>query len=301
MDARHSTLCLLAPGQLSRLLRWMEQLPASPHLRPMDLADAWRAAGPRWERLSREEAGRADEPVVRPLPPEVQAHVEAVIATPAVQRTFDAVPVAFGMVPLAQLMASQYSLTGATVDALSAGAPPDPAALAALCLPLQGGDADAGLRLVHRGPREMVFVSDTHDTRMLDTRCFMGAERPELPVRGHPEAMVGLFLGQSTNLVNVLLHRRRLLVNNGHHRLHALLAAGVSHVPALIQVCGSREEFDEVAPRAARDAYHPYFESPRPPLLADFADPALTLAVRTPPMRRELKVTFEWESKMVAI
>jgi len=205
------------------------------------------------------------------------------------------------MVPLAQLMVSQYSLTGATVEALTAGPPPAPEALAALCLPLQGGEAGAGLRLVQRGPREMVFVSDTHDARMLDARCFMGDERPDLPVRGHPEAMVGLFLGLSTNLVNVVLHRRRLMVNNGHHRLHALLAAGVTHVPALIQVCASREEFDEIAPRAARDHYQPFFESPRPPLLADFADPALTLALRTPPMRRELKITFEWESKMVAI
>ncbi|MBN8488647.1 MAG: hypothetical protein J0M20_13115 [Burkholderiales bacterium] len=301
LDARHSTLCLLAPGQLSRLLRWLEQLPGRPPLTPMALADAWRAAIPRWDRLSKDEAGRADEPVVLPLPPAVQTHVNEVIACPAVQRTFDAVPVAFGLVPLDQLVVSQYSLTGATVEGLASAGPPDAEALGPLCLPLQGGDAGAGLRLVHCGPREMVFASDTHDMRMLDTRCFEGAELPALPVRGHPAAMVGLFVGLSTNLVNVLLHRRRLIVNNGHHRLHALRAAGVTHAPAMIQVCGSREEFDEVAPRAAREHYHPFFESPRPPLLADFADPALTLAVATPAMRRELKVSFEWESRMVVV
>jgi hypothetical protein len=300
LDTRQSTLCLLAPGQLSRLLRWLEQLPGSPGLSSIELADAWRAAGPHWDRLARQEAGRADEPVVLPLPPTIQTHVDAVIASPAVQRTFDAVPVAFGMVPLDQLVVSQYSLTGATVDGLAPSAPAQEA-LGPLCLPLQGGDAGSGLKLVHRGPREMVFASDTHDMRMLDTRCFEGDELPALPVRGHPEAMVGLFLGLSTNLVNVLLHRRRLIINNGHHRLHALRAAGVTHVPALIQVCGSREEFEEVAPRAARDHYHPIFEAPRPPLLADFAHPALTLAVRTPPMRRELKVSFEWESRMVVV
>lgn len=301
VDTCNSTLCMLAPGQLSRLLRWLEQLPGSPPLRPMELADAWRAAGPRWEQLSQDEAGRADGPVVLPLPPAVQAHVDAVIASPAVQRTFDAVPVAFGLVPLDQLMVSQYALTGATVEGLAAASAPDADALGPLCLPLQGGEAGSGLRLVHRGPREMVFASDTHDMRMLDTRCFEGTELPALPVRGHPEAMVGLFVGLSTNLVNVLLHRRRLIVNNGHHRLHALRAAGVTHAPALIQVCASREEFDEVAPRAAREHYQPFFESPRPPLLADFADPALTLAVATPPMRRELKVSFEWESRMVVV
>jgi hypothetical protein len=301
LESSQSTLCMLAPGQLSRLLRWMEQLPGTPALRPMEMADAWRAAGPRWERLAKDEAGRADEPVVLPMPTAAQAHVNALIASTAVQRTFDVVPVAFGMVPLDQLMVSQYTLTGATVDALSTDTAPPADTLAPLCLPLQGGEAGAGMRLVHRGPREMVFVSDTHDMRMLESRCFEGAELPELPVRGHPEAMVGLFVGLSTNLVNVLLHRRRLIVNNGHHRLHALRAAGVTHAPALIQVCGSREEFDEVAPRAAREHYHPFFESPRPPMLVDFADPALTLALRTPPMRRELKVSFEWESKMVAI
>lgn len=293
-------MCLLAPGRLSHLLRWLELLPGSPGLNASELAEAWRATGPRWERLARDEAGRADEPVVRPLPSATQDHVNALIASPAVQRTFDTVPVAFGLVPLDQLVVSQYLLTGATVDALAPAAPSEEA-LARLCLPLQGGDAGSDLKLVHRGPREMVFASDTHDMRMLDTRCFEGAELPELPVRGHPEAMVGLFVGLSTNLINVLLHRRRLIVNNGHHRLHALRMAGVTHVPALIQVCGSREEFEEVAPRAARDHYHPFFEAPRPPLLSDFADPALTLAVPTPPMRRELKVTFEWESRMVAV
>lgn len=295
------TLCLLAPGQLSRLLRFLEQVPGDPGMSAGALVDAWRAAGEVWAGLQRDEAWRPDHAEVLPLPDAAQAHLEALVATPAVQRTFDTVPVAFGLVPLAQLLVSQYTMAGATVESLRQQAPAeDLGALLQLCLPLQGGDAAPAVRLVHKGSRELVFVSDTHDMRLLEARAFEGDALPALPVRGHAAAMAGLFVGISANLVNVLLHRDRLVINNGHHRLHSLLAAGCSHVPALIQVCASREEFDEVAPRAISEQYSAVFESPRPPLLTDYAHPALTLMLSTPPMQRELRLRYEWDSRMVA-
>lgn len=301
LDAAASTLCLLAPGQLSLLLRFLEQLPGDPGLSAEALVDAWRAADRHWHALSEREAGVADAPQVLPLPPEAQAHLQALVASSAVQRTFDTVPVAFGLVPVEQLLVSQYTLAGRTVAALGQPSAPQGQDLLALCLPLDGGGADPGVRLVHRGPRELVFVSDTHDMRLIEARAFQGAELPALPVRGHAAAMAGLFVGVSTNLVNVINHRGRLLLNNGHHRVHALRAQGLSHVPALIQVCGSREELEEVAPRSVREHYRLHYESPRPPLLRDWDQPALTLGLRTPPMRRELRLRYEWESRMVAI
>lgn len=295
------TLCLLAPGQLSRLLRFLEQVPGDPGLNAGQLVDAWRAAGDVWAALQRDEPWRPDHAEVLPLPAAAQPHLAALAAMPAVQRTFDTVPVAFGLVPLAQLLVSQYTMAGATVGSLQQQPPPqDLGELLQLCLPLQGGDAAPPVRLVHKGARELVFVSDTHDMRLLEARAFEGQDLPVLPVRGHAAAMAGLFVGISANLVNVLLHRDRLVINNGHHRLHSLLAAGCSHVPALIQVCASREELEEVAPRAISEQYKPIFESARPPLLTDYANPALTLVLDTPPMQRELRLRYEWDSRMVA-
>ena len=55
------------------------------------------------------------------------------------QRTFDTVPVAFGLVPLDALIMSQYSMTQAVVDRIAAAhpAPISPKRLAELCLPLK--------------------------------------------------------------------------------------------------------------------------------------------------------------------
>ena len=293
-------ICLLAPGHLSALLRFRESLPGDPGIDPEGLADAWRAAAKVYQRLEVDEAGAADHPDIGRMPAELDDHVGRLIDSAAVQHTFDTVPVSFGMVPLDKLIISQFSVADAIVSDLGRldATALTPAALAELCLPLQTRAPD--LRLVYQNPREWVFVSDAHDMRLLGTRIIDPRKVSGLDARGHVQSIAGLCVGFSVNLVNAILFRDRLVLNNGHHRVHALRQRGVTHVPCLMQVCGTKDEMYEASSDNIRSHADLYFDSPRPPLLRDFDNPALVRRLRSPARRRELRLKVTVESHLVA-
>lgn len=293
---------LLAPGQLSHLLGVRARVVGDPGLSIDALADAWRAAGPIWQALFKREAGAADQARTLPLPPETRAHIEALVACPGVRRTFEVVPVGFALAPIDALVSSQLTLTHSTLAALApAGrALPSLQEQLALCLPLAPDAGPQALRVVHQSAQEIVLVADSHDVRLLGTQALEGAALGTVDVRGHLQVVAGALLGQSVNLVNVISHQGRLVLNNGHHRVEALRRLGARHVPCLVQVCPSREEVMEVASREVRENYGLYFETPRPPLLRDFAVPGLSCTLRTPRMRREIRVSISVDSRMVA-
>ena len=107
-------------------------------------------------------------------------------------------------------------------------------------------------------------------------------------------------MGASCNLIDVVRWGDRLVLNNGHHRAHALRAQGLTHVPALIQVCGTSDELALAASAEIVDNSDLYFELPRPPLLRDFDNPALTHNLTTPRLQRQLRLSFKVESRLVA-
>lgn len=295
-------LCLLGPTELDNALRFVAQLPGNgPRPDPGAVADAWRAAARIWSDLAQREAGCADEPGIRPLPAALRDWGERLAAVEAVRQTFDTVPVALGLVELDRLVISQYSLTRAVVERIRATLPrrPGPRRLAALCLPCEPGQAD--FRLAYRSEREYVFVSDTHDMRLLDTRVLGAAELCAAAVQGHVQAQVCASIGFSANLVNAVRYRGRVVLNNGHHRAHALRAMGITHIPCLIQACGSEQELRQAATREIVDNSALYFEAPRPPLLRDFDHPGLTLAVQAPRLRRQVRVSIHVDSRLVAV
>ncbi len=293
--------CLMGPRQLSSHLRYVEELAlAGKASDPSAVAQSWRDAREVYRQLEVAEAGAADDPGVKPLPKTLSAHQARLLASPALVHTFNTVPVAFGMVELDKLVVSQYTLTRAIVERLrfSFDARPTPRQLAELCLPL--GPGAAGFRLAYRDEREFVFVSDSHDMRFLAASVLRGADLAKLVVQGHAQAALALSLGFSANVLNVVRLGKRLVLNNGHHRAYALRAMGVTHVPCVIQVCGSRAELAEAASSEICDNSDLYFESPRPPLLRDFDRPELVHTVRTPRLRRQVRISFKVDSQLVA-
>jgi hypothetical protein len=288
---------LLAPGQLSPLLRRLEAIPGDAGITPEGLADAWRAAARAYQHLEATQAGAADGPEILRMPAELGAHVDALVASPAVQRTFETVPVSFGMVPLDQLVASQFVINDTALVHVDDQVLDMPA-LAALCLPLRPHAPD--LQLVRQNANEFTFTSNSHDMRLLDVRSFDPALLQGLETRGHVQTVAGLFVGFSANLVTVVRYRNRLVVNNGHHRVQALLRRGLKHAPCLIQVCGSEEEMREASSAEVRDNADLLFNAPRPPLMRDYQAPDLICRLWGPPRRRELHLKIHVESRLVA-
>ena len=81
-----------------------------------ELADRWRDAAEVFKKLQVSEAGAADKPDIKPLPPQLQAHTEQLVKLEHFQKTFSAVPVAFGMVELDKLIVCQQHIMCTSID-----------------------------------------------------------------------------------------------------------------------------------------------------------------------------------------
>ncbi len=265
---------------------------------PMDLSEAWREAADIYQAVAIAEAYPEELPGVFPLPDGMKAHCEAFLGTPHVQREFDQVPVAFGMVPLAHLIVALPRINMTTVaahgQAIGAGTITD-LALAQLCLPLQA--PSHALQLLEQRGDSATFASDNHDARLLQARALEGV----VPIgRGHVAQTLALEIGFPGNVLTVVRYQNRLILNNGYHRALALLKRGVTHVPAVIQVC---RHWDHVGLVGGADLYNnkaAYIACERPPLLRDFLDRRLCVSFAVPRLRRYLRIRYEIETGYLA-
>lgn len=293
---------LLGPQHLQELLDQVAELGTrSPRTTRSALSDRWRAATQEYERLATREAGAADLPGVLPLPKAMGRHLAQLVELPGVRRTFDTVPVAFGLVELDKLVVSQYSMTQAVVDRIVAAhpLPLGPKRLAELCLPLKA--PPASFRLAGQSAQEFTFVADAHDMRFLDAQVLSPADVRLGEVMGHPQAVVALSVGFSANLLNAVRYNGRIALNNGHHRALALRQMGFTHVPCLVQPCVSADDLAQAATSEICENIDLYFHAPRPPLLRDFDNPRLTLTVRAPRLRRVVTIKVEVQRRLLAL
>ncbi|MFP8781111.1 hypothetical protein [Hydrogenophaga sp. RWCD_12] len=265
------------------------------------LSDRWRSASREYQRMAVSEAGAADRADIRPLPKAMNRHLAQLVELPGVRRTFDTVPVAFGLVELDKLVVSQHSMTQAVVERIITNhpLPLSPKALAELCLPLK--PPAASFRLASRSGREFTFVADAHDMRFLDAQVLDPVDVRQAEVMGHPQAVVALSVGFSANLLNGVRYNGRVAINNGHHRALALRKMGFTHAPCLIQPCASEDDLGQAATRELCDNVDLYFHAPRPPLLRDFDNPKLTLSVQAPRMRRVLTLRIDVQRQLMAL
>jgi hypothetical protein len=293
---------LLGPQHLQELLDQVASLGVTDGAFSREaLAQRWRQAATVYERLATREAGAADAAGVLPLPKAVARHIARLVELPGVRRTFDTVPVAFGMVELDKLVISQYSMTQAVVDRIIENhpLPLSPQRLVGLCLPLK--PPAANFRLAGQSGREFTFVADAHDMRFLDAQVLDPVDVRQADVMGHPQAVIALSVGFSANLLNGVRYNGRIAINNGHHRALALRQMGFTHVPCLIQPCTSVDDLGQAATREICDNIDLYFHAPRPPLLRDFDNPKLTLSVKAPRLQRVVTLKVDVQRRLMAL
>lgn len=265
-----------------------------------DVADQWRVAAEHFEGLQTSQAGVANKPQILPVSSSTQAQISKLIALPSFAATFSNVPIAFGMVPLAQLVCAQFDITVSTLEALkqSLSDKPRPLQLAKLCLPLE--PSHGGCVLGKESDGDYVFHSNSHDLRFLGAQIVPVASITGYQPNGHAQAAIVLGVGFSTNVLNVLRYSDRLVLNNGYHRALALLASGITHAPAVVQVCSHWEDVGLCGMREIFDNGTVYFTKARPPLLRDYLDPQLTSTWPLRPVRRQLSIKISHESADIA-
>lgn len=296
-----SELHLMGATRLGEFLQFVRQRAVSGRERDeCEVADLWRTAAKHYQLLQSSQADAAQTPKVLPIPAAMQGHIQRLTALNSFSTTFSTVPIAFGMVPLAQLVCSQFDLTTSTLEALKKRIPKKmtPSQLVDLCLPLAPAHGECVLGREVNG--EYVFHSDSHDLRSFAARLVPVSDIAGYHPRGHAQAAIVLGVGFSTNVLNVVRFADRLVLNNGYHRVVALLAQGYTHAPCVIQVCSHGDELGQCAMREINQNYSLYFTQARPPLVRDYLEPSLTSQWAVNPVRRQITIKFSSETRDIA-
>jgi hypothetical protein len=260
----------------------------------MELAESWRDAADIYETLQASEPYPSEPPTAFPLPSSMREHADALLAMPQIQREFDRVPVALGMVPLAHLICAQQRIDLHTVQrgGSDAAIPSDEAMIAA-CLPLEAPPYQFQIAQQEEG--SVTFAADNHDIRLF-TPQILASSAVDGKWPGYVQQALALPVGFSANVLNVIRFQNRLVLNNGYHRAFSLYRRGVTHVPAIIQVC---RQWEDVGLVGSSEIFHNgsvYFDRKRPPLIRDFCDRRLTISLAVPISRKFVRIKYEVET-----
>ena len=265
-----------------------------------EVAQLWRESAAYFETLQNTQSAAIQKPIVLPLAKSVQKHIDQLTQLGSFKSTFSSVPIAFGLVPLHQLVCSQFDITVSTLSALkkSITVKASPISLAKLCLPLAPA-LDACV-LGRETSAEYIFHSDSHDLRYLGAQIVDAADIKNYHPKGHATAAIVLGVGFSTNVLNVIRYADRLVLNNGYHRALALLALGYTHAPCVIQVCTHWGDVEMSAMSEVSENAPLYFTKARPPLLRDYLDKKLTSQWPLRRVKRQLTLKITKESRDIA-
>lgn len=264
------------------------------------LIDSWRTANDYYGELESREAGIADEAECLELPGVLAPLADALARTPSFRTTFDRMPTQFGMIELAKIVVSQRRVTLPFIEALQVRLDPLPdlEGLFHFCQPLERRDPPVSIRRI--GSDRFVFTSESNDLRFLDTALLRADQITGYDSAGPIAGVAGLVVGYGSNFLSVIRSDDRMVLHNGYHRACALLAAGITHAPAVIQTVTRRDELEIAAAPAVVDDPAFYFKASRPPVLKDFFDRNIRTLLRARRQEKLVEVRFEIKEHSVS-
>ncbi len=252
-----------------------------------EIIATWEKLQKRVEELKHNEHGIAEEINVEPIPDEYHPKLTTFTSDPLFKKTFAGRPIDFGVVEVDKLVAPQRTVNLDYIDRLIESYPKSPTfnELLDICVsPKRKMDPIQHLEIA---PNTHVFSSPNSDIR------FLGAFVKQLTVEdlnyaefgGLPAAAVIAFIGYGGAPVNVFQVGKRIILNNGFHRVYALRSLGITEIPVVIQhVRNPQLELPEVIAGLPRE-YLIY--EPRPVLIKDFFEPDFTIKLR---VRERIKI-----------
>ncbi len=253
-------------------------------------AARWRDAAERLAGLAVAEAGRVEGHAIETLPDAHAERSKEFLSSPEVASAYITSVPRLAVVPLGALIVFQRRLNlrygaelATRVGNWSLGAPE----LFEFCLAIDR--AQPTVDGIQTNANTFVFSSPSTDARFLGARLMDSRQVGGYTPPGRPTMAVVLYVGYSVNAINVVEINGRLVLNNGHHRAYALYTSGATHAIAVVQHLSPNDL--SVVP-AVQQTPALYLESPRPPMLADFLDPALTDEVSIPHRVRQIRLQF---------
>jgi len=272
------------------LYAFATQAEVSQHIRTQAIPDeavrapqilaAWAQLQPRVASLVADEAGLPDTIQVEGVPNAFEAQLQEYATDPLFQRTFSGLPIKFAVVEIDKLVAGQRTVHLDYAERLRRALP---AALTIrdllrMCVsPHRDMDPIQHLEVA---PNVHVFSSPNSDIRFLGSfvKKIVPADLDSAIMGGLPAAAVISFVGYGGASVNVIRAANRVVLNNGFHRVYALRAAGITHIPVVMQM--SQNPALDFPPQVAGLPREYLLGASRPVLMKDFFEPDFTITLR---------------------
>ena len=263
---------------LSELNRFLDTESIDSDERKQEIRARWREAAARFQRLTEAEAGLPDTVATQPLPPEAADYVAELQKHPTLVNTFSNFPLTFELVEIDKVVAAQRTVHLDFVEHVKATYVPSTPNLLRRCLDPE--QEPTPLSVGRTAPNFVTVSSSNRKLRFLGVyeRPYRSDAVEALRPAGQPVHAVLLLVGYGTETVNMYRVGKRLVLNNGFHRLNALRALGITYAPAAIQ----HVTYPDIElPATIQDLPRDYLiKAPRPALMKDFVDRELTCEIR---------------------
>ena len=256
---------------------FLEVNSVDPEQRKTEMRQKWSEAADRFHALKTSEAGVAETIVTRELHDSEYPILKEVRTSPAFISTFSNFPYTFEEVEIDKLVASQRSVHFEYAKVVEEKYTREGKDLLKMCIvPWQ----DTTPVVIGRTAQN-AFTASSENPGLKFLGVYEQTYRDGLiqgqTPGGQPIRAIVLVLGYVNSSVNAYRVGKRLILNNGFHRLYALRKMGVERVPIVVQRITHHEL--ELPPIIADLPKQYLIQDARPALLRDFLDDKLTCAV----------------------
>ena len=267
---------------------------------PSELAEivhSWSKAAAEFSKLPADQSDLPEAVSVEEIPHEFASLVDKVAQSALFRNSFSLLPYSFKVIDLDHLVAPQRYVNLSYIEKLAESFPVEMGMDYLIDYCLRGGSPPSAPSELQLGPNVYSYKSGSTDFRFLggypkrltddDLEYALGG--------GQPVAALLLFVGYGSPAVNVFQVGKRLILNNGFHRLFALRRSGVLKAPVVVQQITN---WSLELPAQITGIPTTYLvTTPRPSLLKDFFSPSIS---RELPMKsRDRSVQIQWNVNQV--
>jgi hypothetical protein len=268
--------------------------------RKREIKAQWRMAAEVFQDIVNKEAGMAEAIATRSLDTKLSALIEEIRNSPSFKKSFSNYPLSFEEVEIDNIVASQRTVHLDFIEQIKARATFSSAEeLATFCL--HTGQDTTPLKFGRTAQNAFTFSSENPGLRFLDAFEHPYATDPKDSYHpgGQPIHAVTLLVGYGSSTINVYRVGKRIILNNGFHRLFALKSLGIKSAPVVVQQV-THPELE--LPPAIADLPRDYLISaPRPALMKDFFNSNLNCEIRQRNSIKALQVGWGVEDRQIPV
>ncbi len=269
-----------SPAEIQHFIRTQAHEDESKKL--PEILKKWQSVQQKVNTTLQNEAGLADNISIQAIPSEHNSLIKSIAENQIFQKTFSSFETVFAIVEIDKLIVKQRTINEDFVKKLQKSYPAKPTfnELIDICLsPNRDMEPIQHLELPAQTPVH-VFSSPNIDLRFLGSAIKkLTPDDLQYAQGGLPAAAIITFVGYGGATVNAYQAGKRLILNNGMHRVYTLRSMGVTYIPIAIQ------KVDPSSPIVSDlfgNASQYFCAHPRPTLMKDFFEADFTLTVNIP-------------------